>query len=315
MRMGPGPEAEPELDPGDCCSGSGSGSGIVPPWPPGWESELGRVFQPPSGLSCYHRDHQGPADLAQGLITDPGPQGLDLWADFHHSHTKWWDEQEPVQTERESEREHGAIKTSLSGSGWLAPPPPPPPPPSLHLALAHPRTHIVSHLSCPYKARPHPRRDVVSSKEEDPWGFWVLPSSPVGPQGWEFLLRSSPLHPSPPPLSSSLWGKEKRHFAWFAVRTRLFSPSFSRPLRILFLFSRFLLRPFFLSLMIKNKKKTLLKNLKKFLPWKVELNLQIRRKVQQNFKLLVFLRPRRLVLDLDVRVKKMSPVQKPRSVL
>lgn len=75
MRMGPGPEAEPELDPGDCCSGSGSGSGIVPPWPPGWESELGRVFQPPSGLSCYHRDHQGPADLAQGLITNPGPQG------------------------------------------------------------------------------------------------------------------------------------------------------------------------------------------------------------------------------------------------
>lgn len=219
--------------------------------------------------------------------------------------------------ERERARAWGDQDLSL----WLwlvgtsSPSSPPPPPPSLHLALAHPRTHIVSHLSCPYKARPHPRRDVVSSKEEDPWGFWVLPSSPVGPQGWEFLLRSSPLHPSPPPLSSSLWGKEKRHFAWFAVRTRLFSPSFSRPLRSLFLFSRFLLRPFFLSLMIKNKKKNLLKNLKKFLPWKVELNLQIRRKVQQNFKLLVFLRPRRLVLDLDVRVKKMSPVQKPRSVL
>lgn len=115
MRMGPGPEAEPELDPGDCCSGSGSGSGIVPPWPPGWESELGRVFQPPSGLSCYHRDHQGPADLAQGLITDPGPQGLDLWADFHHSHTKWWDEQEPVQTERERARAWGDQDLSL----WL----------------------------------------------------------------------------------------------------------------------------------------------------------------------------------------------------
>lgn len=73
---------------------------------PGWESELGLVFQPPSGLSCYHRDHQGPVDLAQGLITDPGPQGLDRWADFHHNHTKWWDK---LETSSDWERERKQV--------------------------------------------------------------------------------------------------------------------------------------------------------------------------------------------------------------
>lgn len=210
MRMGPGPEAEPELDPGDCCSGSGSGSGIVPPWPAGRESELGRVFQPPSGLSCYHRDHQGPADLAQGLITDPGPQGLDLWADFHHSHTKWWDKQEPVQTERERESESTGRSRPLSLAlvGWHLLPLLPLLP--LFILLSHTRAHTSS-LTSPVLIRPGPTPAVMSSaarrKTRGVFGF----CRPVlwGRRAESF---SSAPHPSIPAhlLSPPLFGEKKK---------------------------------------------------------------------------------------------------------
>lgn len=186
----------------------------------------------------------------------------------------------------------------------------------LFILLLHTRAHTSS-LTSPVLIRPGPTPAVMSSaarrKTRGVFGF----CRPVlwGRRAESF---SSAPHPSIPAhlLSPPLFGEKKKD-------TLLDSPSGPgcSPPRFLVLWGFYFSFPvsssglFFCHWWSRIKKKNLLKNLKKFLPWKVELNLQIRRKVQQNFKLLVFLRPRRLVLDLDVRVKKMSPVQKPRSVL
>lgn len=59
--------------------------------------------------------------------------------------------------------------------------------PALSLSLSFslvgcPPSHIHTLFLSPFKVGPRPRSD-VSGSEEDPWGFWVLASSPVGPQG------------------------------------------------------------------------------------------------------------------------------------
>lgn len=79
--------------------------------------------------------------------------------------------QSPILRERERERA-GEFTHSLVG-WWKTPS-------SLSLSLL---THTPLTSAVLVWSGSAPASDVISSLEEDPWGFGVLASSPVGPQG------------------------------------------------------------------------------------------------------------------------------------
>ncbi|MED6271565.1 hypothetical protein CHARACLAT_021591 [Characodon lateralis] len=101
--------------------------------------------------SVRHRSVEGP------VLTAHGSGAVSVFVLHRNQFTYWWDWCETQQ------------HTHLLHLCVVGPSPPPPPPPSLPLSLL-------------LRPGPTPHSD-VSSLEEDPWGFWVLASSPVGPQG------------------------------------------------------------------------------------------------------------------------------------